>query len=95
MAAPKDFFQLVAILYWLLPDDPSKDCRRRLTELPGFGRGGDIRQVTLTVALADVKGQCLMLTDDVRIVGEQMWPRRAGESIQHFGACPFDEVSHF
>jgi hypothetical protein len=32
MAAPKDFFQLVAMPYWLLPDDLSKVCRRWLTE---------------------------------------------------------------
>jgi hypothetical protein len=65
-----------------------------MTDLPGFGDAGDIGQIALAVALADVKRQCLMLADDLRIVGEQMWPRCARESIQNFNARPFDKVPY-
>ena len=44
------------------------------------------------MALPDIKRERLMLADNVRVVGEEVWPGGTREPIQHFGARPFDEM---
>ena len=57
-------------------------------------RAGNARQVSFAMALTYVESKRLMLANNVRIIGEEVRPRRARESIEHFGARPFNQVAH-
>ncbi len=52
-------------------------------------------QVSLAVALANVKSEGLMLSDHMRVVGEEVRSCRAREPIQHFAAGPLDQMAYF